>query len=513
MKTEKKPKPKQRRNKSAKPDFKHAKREKNFVKKSKILYKRKFNTPLTKRKKQKSIYNAEEETRLEKIVFGNTNDIIDNLPDDETVLSKVKDELADVDEKDVQNEERKAAWVDDDDLNYDVDTALNAQNRKLPCKRPENLYTTYLKNRYKLFVGDPKWAKLEKKEKNEEDDIDADVLKHSCHLEAPKIKNLPKNIIDLKVLNALNKSTHTEGFIISSVEFHPSSTVALVAGSSGILSLYQVDGHTNDKLHSMEFKKYPISKATFMKEGTEVLLGSQYYPYCYTYDLMNDKAYKLPLPHGITNMTRYEVSPDGKFIALRGKRREIHLLHSATKELIDTFNMNSKCRTLAFTPDSKSIITHGDTSEMFVWDLNTRKCMNRAIDDGCFSCTSLDVSPSGQFVATGSLHGIVNIYDAKTVLEQRSPAPLKTVTNLVTSVTSLKFNPTTEILSAASVEKHNAFRMVHIPSFTVFSNFPTFQTNIGMPQTIAYSPGSGYLSIANRTGSAFLCRLRHYGNY
>jgi len=63
-----------------------------------------------------------------------------------------------------------------------------------------------------------------------------------------------------------------------------------------------VDGHTNNKLHSMQFKKYPISKAIFMKEGSEILLGSQYYPYCHTYDLMNGKTYKFFLPHRITNM-------------------------------------------------------------------------------------------------------------------------------------------------------------------------------------------------------------------
>jgi len=148
-----------------------------------------------------------------------------------------------------------------------------------------------------------------------------------------------------------------------------------------------------------------------------------------------------------------------------------------------------------------------------VWDINTRTCINRAIDDGCLSCASLDISPSGQFVATGSVQGVVNIYDMKKVLEERSPTPLKIVMNLVTSVTCLKFNPTSEILSAASVDKHNAFKMLHIPSFTVFSNFPTFQTNIGMSQMISYSPASGYLSIANRTGSALLYRLKHYGNY
>lgn len=58
-----------------------------------------------------------------------------------------------------------------------VDAALNAQDRKLPCKRPENLYKTYLENRYKLFVGTPKWAELEKSDKTDIDDLDSDILK------------------------------------------------------------------------------------------------------------------------------------------------------------------------------------------------------------------------------------------------------------------------------------------------------------------------------------------------
>lgn len=148
-----------------------------------------------------------------------------------------------------------------------------------------------------------------------------------------------------------------------------------------------------------------------------------------------------------------------------------------------------------------------------MWDLNTRTCINRATDDGCISCVSLAISPSGQFIATGSAQGVVNLYNTKNVLEDQNPTPLKVVMNLVTSVTSLKFNPTSEILSAASVDKYNAFKMLHISSFTVFSNFPTFQTKIGQPQMINFSPSSGYLSIANTTGSALLYRLRHYGNY
>ena len=44
--------------------------------------------------------------------------------------------------------------------------------------------------------------------------------------------------------------------------------------------------------------------------------------------------------------------------------------------------------------------------------------------------------------------------------------------NLVISVTSLTFNPTTEILTVASEKMKEAVRLVHHPSCTVFSNFP-----------------------------------------
>lgn len=57
-----------------------------------------------------------------------------------------------------------------------VDTALSMQNRELPRARPEKLYTTYLENRYKSFVGTPKWAELEKKDADA-DDLDSDILK------------------------------------------------------------------------------------------------------------------------------------------------------------------------------------------------------------------------------------------------------------------------------------------------------------------------------------------------
>ena len=47
---------------------------------------------------------------------------------------------------------------------------------------------------------------------------------------------------------------------------------------------------------------------------------------------------------------------------------------------------------------------------------------------------------------------------------------------------------------------------VHLPSLTVFSNWPTSRTPLRYVHTFDFSPNSGYLSIGNDRGKALLFR-------
>ncbi|XP_033208825.1 U3 small nucleolar RNA-associated protein 18 homolog [Belonocnema kinseyi] len=489
-------------------------------------------------KGRKNRYNPELEARLEREVFGDATDVIQNLLREENSKSIKREEIpvvttrsddsesdnnfhfsdsedqeeCDSDASDSKHIKEKA-WIDEDDDRYSVDKAFNAQNRKLPDGRPENKYSELLHNKFSDVFGTPKWADLKKDEDADSEESDSEILKHSSHKVAPKSKKLRKGTIELKAVTDINRKTHNEGPYITSVQFHPTSTVGLVAGSSGVLSLFEIDGRENSKLHSLKFQRFPISAARFLKEGTQIVAGSLSHAHCFTYDLMSGSTRKTALPHGITNMKKFEVSPDEKYLAICGRLGEIHILSSITKELIRTIKMNKKCNALAFTPDSQKLITHGESTEMYVWDMRNQSCMHRAIDDGCLSAASIAISASGQFLATGSKQGVVNVYDTNSVLQKKSPTPLKILLNLVTSITSLKFNPTSEMLAVSSSKKANAFKLMHLPSFTVFSNFPTFQTKMYNPLALDFSPGSGFLSVANNKNHAYLYRLKHYGNY
>lgn len=66
----------------------------------------------------------------------------------------------------------------------------------------------------------------------------------------------------------------------------------------------------------MQYKKFPISAAKFLRDGTEVLIGSQYYGHCHSYNLISGKTYKMLLPHGITNMQVFKIKILFNFILI-----------------------------------------------------------------------------------------------------------------------------------------------------------------------------------------------------
>lgn len=55
---------------------------------------------------------------------------------------------------------------------------------------------------------------------------------------------------------------------------------------------------------------------------------------------------------------------------------------------------------------------------------------------------------------------MVNIYNQEACLNSTNPKPLKAVMNLLTSATSLTFNPSSEILAIASHVEDEAVRLV-----------------------------------------------------
>jgi len=100
-----------------------------------------------------------------------------------------------------------------------------------------------------------------------------------------------------------------------------------------------------------------------------------------------------------------------------------------------------------------------ETGEIYEWDMNSRMCIKKFLDDGCLQGTSLALSGDDQYLATGSSSGVVNLYKLPCDI---NPKPEKTILNLLTTVSKLSFNKSSNILAMASNQKNDAVKLVVI---------------------------------------------------
>lgn len=365
-----------------------------------------------------------------------------------------------------------------------------------------------LKKKFERIAGAPKWAAT-KTQKSE--DSDEEITRSVGHLSQSTSNLLPKETINVKKLRDVNRQTGNEGEI-TSVIFHPKSTVGIVAGMKGIVSMFSIDSAENKKIHNMKFEKFKIFCCRLNNDGAELILGGDESHY-HTYDLLTGSKQRNRVAKTMTDLKLFQFSPCGKYIAAVGQFGEVHIMNSVTKELICTMKQEYPCSSISFSADSSKLLCHSNDTEISVFDLRMQRIVHRFEDEGCVNGSYVSVSPNGQLIACGSKQGVVNVYNYEDVFEKKRPKPQKTIFNLTTEITDIQFNPSSEMLAICSKEMKNAVKFVHFPSATVFSNFPSQQEHFGKPTVMAFSPAGGFFAVGNLNSKVPLYRIRHYNNY
>ncbi|XP_060108979.1 U3 small nucleolar RNA-associated protein 18 homolog [Heteronotia binoei] len=479
--------------------------------------------------------------RLEELVFGDTEEgesLLRRLQDrpfvqqGEVVSGNLLDEESCNSESDDEADNfllsKKPAWVDEDDEAEEAIDMTHRYRKNMMKSDAERKLTKEklqrrLQEEFQSAMGaTPSWAQRSMKKKNRkteneddsEEDEDADLL-HKTGNFVTTSESLPRGILQMKKCLHANNDRLSDAKL-TTVQFHHSAQVVMTAGVDQSVSLFQVDGKTNPKIQSIYLEGFPVYKARFSADGEQVIATSIREKLFYIYDMMGGKI--IPVNHirGLEEkfVRKFEVSPDGSFLLISGLSGYQHLISMKTKEFVGSMKINGRAIASSFSPDGSNIYTHSDEGEVFIWDVKSRRCLNRFTDEGCLRGTCIAVSKNGHYVACGSSSGVVNLYAHDDCLRKTNPKPLKAIMNLVTAVTSLSFNPTSEILAIASKKIDDAVKMVHIPSLTVFSNFPlSGRKVIYSAQSMDFSPRSGFFSIANDKGTALLYRLQHYSDF
>lgn len=446
---------------------------------------------------------SEKESQLMQTLFGNKEKLLQNFDDNNSVLEIQQPEP----------KTRQPAWQDSDDEGLHADDVIDYERKGAPVVRKQGKYKVYLEQTFQNVLGTPAWAKIDRVVDDGDSD-DEQLLRTVGHLAKPtqQAGHLLPTTLQFKRMKDLNRATYAEGPAITGLEFHPTSSVALVTGKSGVATIYSIDGRKNEKLHGLQFDNFSIKTCRMSRSGTEAIFGGSK-KFFYTYDLISGETQRTFLPRSITKMTNFELSPNGRLISICGRFGEIHLLDGNSKELVATVKQEHLCSSMAFSVDSSQLLAHSSDAEVTIFDLRMHRAMHRFNDEGCVNGSSIKVSPNGRLLATGSEQGVVNVYEFDQITKTSSPKPIKTVFNLTTAITSTEFNHSSEILAIGSNHISDAIKLVHFPSGSVYANFPGQQGNIGKPNIMRFSPMSGYLAIGNLNKEVSLYRLKHFSNY
>lgn len=477
---------------------------------------------------------------------------IPNLDNNDEELLIFEDRAGSHDRNNIEQQrgaERRPVWEDPDDEDTQINVASQNRLRKLRETEEDIIlsgseYQQRLRRQHSKLNSNSGWAAIGDKKKKHEHEVtydDEDVeelgaldglIKRAGGLLA-RGSILPAGTIETTRLKDANAEDPANA-VIKSIEFHPNGQLLMTSGLDKRLRFFNIDGVNNPKVQSIFLEDMPIHKAAFGLDGTHVIAAGRR-KFFYTLDLLAGKVDRISGIFGREerSLESFAISAASDIVAFFGKDGHIPLVSLKSKQTIGTLKMNGTVRSGTFSAgDANELYTSGGDGCVYVWDLRMQRCRHRFIDEGSLNGTSIAASPNGQMVATGSSSGVVNLYKPSfdTTTSKSSSGreggedsfggglpraagaskPVKTLMQLTTTVDTLCFNQDGQMLAMGSRMKRDSLRLVHLPSGSVFSNWPTSRTPLNYVHSVAFSPKGGYVAIGNGKGRALLYRLHHY---
>ncbi|KAI2629809.1 Indigoidine synthase A like protein-domain-containing protein [Hypoxylon sp. NC1633] len=463
------------------------------------------------------------------------------------------------------------AWEDTDDERLTISLANATQLRKLRISEAEDTvsgteYTRRLRQQYLRLNPLPQWAReaqeppakrrrrssatasdsdISDYEVNEEDDGEASALPLDKFLrdasnlndtKSQRKKRLRPEVIDIQRSRDI-PDTHREA--VTSLAFHPEYPVLLSSSTSSILHLHHIapTAHPtpNPLLTSVQVKHVPVRRAEFLYPTGDKIFFAGRRRYIHSWDLATgtiQKTNKIQA-HRLEQRTweRFKLSPDGQYLALIASTRKgggiINILNANTMHWVAAARLDSRGGIADFSwwKNGHGLTMLGKGGQVGEWSMASRRFLAIWNDEGSNGGTVMALGGHNgsvllggdRWIAIGSNSGVTNIYDREALILPSSdeelkirerPEPTRRLMQLTTPVTVLTFSPDGQLLAFASKHKKDALRLAHLPSCTVYRNWPTEQTPLGRISDVAFGRKSDLLAVGNDAGKIRLWEIR-----
>ncbi|KKY38412.1 putative wd g-beta repeat containing protein [Diaporthe ampelina] len=329
---------------------------------------------------------------------------------------------------------------------------------------------------------------------------------------------------------------------VESISFHPHHPVLLSSSKSSILYLHHIDPSAhptpNPQLTSVQVKSVPIRRSAFLHPGGDEIIFAGRRRFFHSWNLSTGAVKKVTKIQGHQEeqktMERFRLSPDGEHMALIATSRKgggmLNIVSVSSMQWAAQARLDSRggIADFAWWRDGQGITILGRDGQVAEWSLATRRTVGIWRDDGSIGGTVMALGgrdgPQGvggdRWVALGSTSGVLNLYDRSELISKAEgdaaveikplPTPTRSFEQLTTPITATTFSPDAQLLAFASQHKKDAFKLVHLPSCTVYRNWPTEQTPMGRvtAATFGKSKDTDVLVVGNDVGKIRMWEIR-----
>lgn len=334
---------------------------------------------------------------------------------------------------------------------------------------------------------------------------------------------------------------------VSSLSFHPKHPILLSSSVSSILYLHQFDPAAHPTPHpslaSVQVKSTDLRRTAFLGPDGDQIFFAGRRRYFHSWNLSTGLVRKVTQIQGHQKeqrtMERFRLSPCGRYMALVSSERKgggvLNILSVATMQWLAQARLNGRGGIADFawwgSGDGLSVL--GKDGQVTEWSMLTKRTVGVWRDEGSVGGTVLSLGGRGgpaaiggdRWVAVGSNSGILNIYERKNLVADNpppekeaggvlgpdinpQPAPTRAFEQLTTAISVAEFSPDGQLLVFGSRLKKDALRLVHMPSCTVYRNWPTEQTALGRITAVTFSATSEILAVGNDAGKVRMWEIR-----
>ncbi|EYB28037.1 hypothetical protein FG05_00485 [Fusarium graminearum] len=418
------------------------------------------------------------------------------------------------------------AWEDSDDDRLAVSLAGATRLRKLRKTEAEDLvsgteYSQRLRQQYLRLNPLPAWAResdgrSSKRRRssaasNSSDDSDSD-----SEVSAQPLEKFLRDVNSLAGVGS-NQKRRLRPEVID------------------IQRTREIPDKHNAPLTSVQIKQVDVRRAEFLYPHGDKVFFAGRRKYFHHWDLKSGVVQKTTqiLGHRLEHksMERFKLSPCGRYMAIVASTKKgggiINILNTTSMQWITAARLSSRngIADFAWWSTGNGMTILGKDGQVGEYNMESRSFVGIWHDEGCVGGIVLALGghqgPAAlgddRWVSVGSNSGITNIYDRNELLVLNSeevaikerPTPTRVFEQLVTPITHITFSPDGQLMAFGSQHKKDALRLVHLPTCTVYRNWPTDQTPLGRITAVAFGNQSDLLAVGNDTGKIRLWEIRN----